>query len=369
LLQSSLIDVSHPENLHWLAFAGGSTVLSVASSIVPNYLESSLDIRAHNRSRLLNETAARTHIAYIIFLIALITSDDVDRANSVFAWVVTATVLIVFVLMLSVLVSGRTIDRINKYKEWNGTKHACNPSEKACTPIGLWLYFKVCWANTFLALTVGAFCLWLCVSPSIIKHGPPKPTESVLLKNQRKEYFDILRKVYDRIALQTRQEFESSVRKDNESHDPRLNISYWINYEGNLYQLGTTEEHFMDMSFPRDKTSIIGCAFTHQNHTVQWDDKGGKCWVLPFNDEPNFADDTCQYAKEEQRKLKSIVCTSYNANGPAETTVGICAFTESDTKVMVGNYHHFLKTKAEEFYKLISPALAKKYLVPATVSD
>ena len=56
-------------------------------------------------------------------------------------------------------------------------------------------------------------------------------------------------KVYDRIALQTRGEFESSVRKDD-AHDPRLNISYWINYEGNLYQLGTTEEHSMSMLLP-----------------------------------------------------------------------------------------------------------------------
>jgi len=339
----------------------------VVSSIVPNFIESRLDIRSHNRARLLNETAARTHIAYFIFLLALITSDDIDRGGSGFIWLVAGTSALVFILFLSIVISGGTIERINKYDDWQGGKHQCALINNVCpTPIGKWLYFKVCFLNTFLALFVGTICLWLSVSPSVIKHGHARPSENQLLQSQRKEYFGYLQTAYKQIALQTKDQFEASVMnvKDEQHKDKTLNVSYWINYENILYQLGSTEEHITHMTFPLDKTSIIGCGFSHQNHSVQWDDNIRKILVLSFNDEPTFEDVSCRYAKEEQRSIKSMVCTSFNANGPPDTTVGICIFTESDRRVSIGNYHRFLRAKVEDFHKLVFPALMDKAFVP-----
>jgi hypothetical protein len=178
---------------------------------------------------------------------------------------------------------------------------------------------------------------------------------------QRREYFDLFQETFKRLALQTKDQFEATVLR---ARDNKLNVSYWINFEGALYQMGTTEEHATRMTFPLDKKSIIGCAFSHQNHSVQWDNNIGRGVIVSFNEQPPFEDQDCKYAQEEQRRLASIVCTTFNANGPPDTTVGICVYTESDRKIFENNYHSFLRSKVEDFHKLISPALTKRYVVP-----
>jgi hypothetical protein len=363
---SSFIDISHSENLHWLALCGSSIILSSASSVVPNYLESRLEPRTHNRARLLNETAARVHIAYFIFLVALITSDDIDKKSWIFTCLVALTAVIVFVLIVAIIVSGSTRERINKSTS-NNITHQCELLNGVCTrPLGVWLYCKITFFNTFVAVALGAVCLWLCVSPTIIQHGKQAASDSELLQNQRKEYFDIFQRAYKQVALQTKEEFETTVIgvKDAKYRDAKLNVSYWISHEDTLYQLGNTEDHPVLMKFPLNKKSVIGCGFAHQNHSVEWDNTIGKGVVVSFNENPPFEDPDCRYAPEEQRKLKSIFCASYNANGPPETTVGICIFTESDRKIFVNNYHGFIRVKVEEFYKQISPALQNSYIVP-----
>jgi hypothetical protein len=325
-------------------------------------------MRSHNRARLSNETTARLHIIYITYLLALITSNDIDRTGSTFPWLVTATIIIVFVLIASFIVSGRTMSNIQNFEEKKGGKHQCNPAVGGVcdTPVGWRLYCKVCFLNTILALVVGLFCLWLAVSPSFIKHDQLSPAQSNQLQHHQKASYDVLQAIFQQTAQQTKDQFEETVLgiKDKKIKDDKLNASYWFSYNGNIYLLSSTEEQPSRKMFAADKSSIIGCGFTHSNHSVRWDDTSNRTEIMAFNGDPSFEDQQCGYAKEPQRKIKSIVCTSYNTAGFPETTVGICIFTENSKRIFVNNYHDFLRGKAEEFYTFLLPILKQKTLIP-----
>lgn len=365
---SSFVDLTSPENLHWLAVLGSSVVLSVASSIVPNYAETSLDMRSHNRVRLFNETTARLHISYIIFLLALIASDDIDKTGNTIVWLNTLIVMLVFILFWSIIMSGRTINRIQKSKDREGIIHKCNVVDGVCrSPIGWWMGCKVCFINGLLAFLVGILCLGLAVNPTLIKHGRARAASS-LDQNKQKDYYNALREIYKQAAHETRDEFEETVLtvKDAKYKDPKLNASYWYSHNGTIYQLGTTHQESAEHTYKVDETSIIGCGFVYQNSSVRWDDISNQAVVWPYNGIPG-PKDNCKYAELQIAKIKSIVCATYNgsdSNNPGHT-VGACVFTTGSKNFgSNSNYHEFLKAKAERFYNAMVHLLKNNTLVP-----
>jgi len=363
---SSIVDLTHSENLHWLAVFGSSVVLSLASSLVPNYAETTLDMRSHNRVRLFNETTARLHIAYIIFLLALITSNDIDKADNTMIWLLALIVVLVFVLMGAIIVSGRTIKRIRESKHSGGTKHQCNLVNGICdTPVGWWIGCRVCFTNGLLAIAVGVLCLGLTVNPTLIKHSD---SINASTQKQQNDFYQALRGTYKQIAHRTKDEFEEKALgiKDAKFKDDKLNVSYWYSHEGIINQLATTHDPSAGNTYKIDEESIIGCGFFHQNSSVAWDDTRIHPVVWPYSGVP-VPKETCKYAELQIAKIRSIVCATYNGSGPKspELTVGICAFTTGTRNVSSNNnYHDFLKAKAEEFYGSVFPVLRNKTLAP-----
>jgi hypothetical protein len=365
---SSFIDITDKENLQWLAILGSSVILSLASSIIPNFVETTLDMRSHNRSRLFNETAARLNIIYVTFLLALIFSDDFDRTGTTVTWLVAIGITIVLMLFASFIVSGKTMQSIHKLKDWKGNKHECQLIDGVCdTPIGIWMYCKVCFLNGFMALIVGLFCVGLAASPTIIKHNQLLSGQSSPPQGEPKDYFDAFKRIYKQTALQTRDEFKKVVLGANadDLEADNLNVSYWFSYNGTLYQLGTTHEESAEDKYSINGESIIGCAYANQNSSVSWDDISKKAAVWPYNQEFSRVG-SCQYATLQTVKLKSIICATYNGSSSKnpEDAVGICVFSKDQGKISVNHYHEFLREKTEIFYNAISPLIKKKILIP-----
>lgn len=359
-------DLTSSENLDWLAVLGSSVLLSLASSLVPNYAESALDVRSHNRARLFNETAARLHIAYIIFLLALMTSNDIDKTGNKINWLITLTVILVFVLMWSTIVSGRTIKRIRKCKDKNGNIHQCRPANGVCqTPIDWWMGCKICLANGLVALIVGVICLGLAISPPLIKHDDSRSAAPSELKN----YYDGLRRTYDQIARKTKDEFEEQALgiREVKSKDPDLHASYWYRSDNDLYQLGTTHHSTAKNTYKFNEGSIIGCGFVNKNSSVRWPNKDQLVDVWPYI-RALETKASCKYEDLHTANITSIACATYNgsADQAPEHTVGICVFTTGKIRNIAAteNYHHFLQKKAEEYYDAISPLLAGRKLMP-----
>jgi hypothetical protein len=368
LFLTEFIDLTNPKNLHWLAVLGSSIILTLASSLVPNYVETTLDMRSHNRARLFNETAARLHIAYIIFLLTLITSDDIDKTGNTIVWLDTLTIIVVFILMWSTIVSGRTLKRIRNTRDRNGSVHQCRVVNGIChKPVGRWIGFKVCYVTGLTAFIIGIICLLLAVNPSLIKRDQSLH-QNVVSQSQLKAYDDALRAMYKRIAHRTKDEFEEKalVIREDRYKDDKLNVSYWLNYDGSIRQLATTHEASAGDVYEIKEESIIGCGFVYQNSSVRWDDWSKQAIVWPYNDEPKHKD-SCKYAELQIAKIKSIVCATYNGSGVKnpEHTVGICVFTTGVVRNVANNdnYHEFLKTKAEEFYNSVFPLLKSKTLI------
>lgn len=362
---SSFIDITDKENLQWLAILGSSVILSLASSIIPNFVETTLDMRSHNRSRLFNETTARLNIIYVTFLLALIFSEDFDRTGTSLTWLVAIGITIVLMLFASFIVSGKTMRNIHKLKDWKGNKHECHLVDGVCdTPIGPWVYCKVCFLNGFMALVVGLFCVGLAVNPSIIKHDQSSTPQN----GQSKDYYEAFQRIYKQIAQETKEQFAKRIlgMKDDELSDGKdINVSYWVNNNGTLRQLGTTHDETAKDSYQVDENSIIGCAFVKQNCSVRWDDKSKQALVWPFSGESSLRGN-CQYKIPQVAIIKSIVCATYNGSGSQnpEDTVGLCVFTISGRKIFINNYQDFIKEKAEDFYNVVSPLLKKKALIP-----
>lgn len=289
---SSFIDLHHPQNLHWLAVLASSVMLSLTSSLVPNYVETALDMRSHNRARLFNETSARLHIAYIIFLLTLITSDDIDKTGNTIIGLDTLIIILVFILIWSIIVSGRTLERIRKSFDMNGAVHHCIIVKGIChVPVGWWIGCKVCFTNALTAFVVGIICLGLAVNPSLIKHDQ-LGSSSQLPKGQQKDYYDTLRGTYDRIAHQTKEQFEENVMgiREEKYKDDKLNVSYWFSYDGVVRQLGTTHAASAEDTYKVDEGSIIGCGFFYQNSSVRWDDESNQAVVWPYYAAPQPRD-------------------------------------------------------------------------------
>lgn len=362
----SLIDVSNPENLHWLAVLSSSVILSLASSIVPNYVEATLDVRSHNRSRLFNETAARLHIAYIIFLLAL--SNDVDKTGNILTWLHTLILVLVFILIVSIIISGRTIKRIQRYQDWEGKIHQCNVVDGVCdTPIGWWVYCKVCFLNGLVAVVMGIFCTWLSVSHVVIKHEDWSAETSSRELTQQKPYRDALEGVYKQIAHQTKDQFEETIlgTKEDKLKDSNLHVSYWYEsvHDNLLKQLGTTHQDTKGNTYGVNEGSIIGCAYVHPNSSVRWDGHAPAI-VWPYNQDKSSSNKQCGYAEVSTINFKSVICATYN-NAPqknSENTVGVCVFSPNVINLPNNKYHDFLKQKAEDFYNAILPILEQKTL-------
>lgn len=360
---SSSIDLSHSENLHWLAVLGSSVVLSLISSIVPNFVEATLDVRSHNRSRLFNESTARLHIAYIIFLLALITSNDVNKSGNILIWLETFILVLVFIHFIAIIVSGRTITRIKRYKDWAGRVHECNAPDGICvTPIGWWVYCKVCLLNGLVAVAVGLICVCICATPYVIRHQDQPLETSSSDWAQQKPYNESLRRIYSQIAQQTEDEFEETVMRENQEElgNSDVYVSYWYMSKQDkiLRQLATTHENTAGNTYDVNEGSIIGCAYSHANSTVRWDGHP-PAMVWSFNQDKPVGNKLCGYKEVNTITFKSVICATYNdsASVNPEDTVGVCVFSPNVIRLPGNAYHDFLKKKAEGFYNGILPIL------------
>jgi hypothetical protein len=366
---SSFIDLTRPENLHWLAILGGGVSASIISSFVPNYAETRIDKRSHNRTRVINETAARLHIVYATFLLFLITSDSFN-GNPV-DWLIPIIICVILILIASLMSSGRTMENIQGLKDKKSQKrHECeNNSDGVCIkPLGWKLFRKVCSRNVVLAVLAGLFCVGVSANPSLIKHVQSPPVVNPLIQVYQKDVWEAFQITYKQIAQETVDEFEEDVLRltEDQMKEADLDASYWFNYNGNIHLLSSTEDQPIRNIFPNDKSSIIGCGFAYSNNSVRWDDKSNHISIMPFNGDPPFEDKGCGFTKEPQRKIKSIACASYNSENTAEMTIGICIFTRSQGKIFVNQYNDFLKKKTEEFYFSVRPLLKDKILIPTS---
>jgi hypothetical protein len=196
-----------------------------------------------------------------------------------------------------------------------------------------------------------------------------------LLQTQRSDYENLLRDIYYKgskdyaslqqifgvIAKETKGQYERSITG---SRDDKLNVSYWVNRSGTIYQLSTTEEGQTHRNWRVDEPSIIGCGFAHPNSSVQWDETMARPLVSPYNGEASPEDNICKYGSQNMRKLKSIVCTTFNDAADPENTVGVCVFTESGNNDVSKKSTDFLKERTMQFYNFIFPLLKDKKLIP-----
>jgi hypothetical protein len=362
----SFIDISDPENLHWIAVLGGSVVLSAGSSIVPTYVETMIDMRSHNRTRLCNETAARLHIIYITFLFTLITSDDFNKTGETLSWLIPTIITIFFILVISFIISGKTIWKIKNTTSKGGQKHECKVVSGVCkVPLGWKLFRKVCFTNSVLAFAGGLFCLGITVNPSLIKHRQSSTAQSGSVQISQRDVYEVTQATYAQIAQATAYEFQRDVLnipRDQIKKD-EINASYWIFYDGEIHLLSSTEKELTITKFHDNKSSIIGCGYAHQNHSVRWDKSSNQILIMPLNKDTNFKDNQCGFTKGAQKEIKYIVCTTYNTEETTETTVGICIFTESKTDIFVNDYRDFLREKAGIFYSTMLPLIKNKRLI------
>src|SRR5258707_1305982 len=178
-------------------------------------------------------------------------------------------------------------------------------------------------------------------------------------QNAPRENYKLLQDVYTVVAKHTKEDYEGTI---THSSDDKLNVSYWVYYTGTAYPVGTTQGGSSDKKWGPNEPSIIGCAFVQPNRTVQWDDTMARPSVLSLNGEPSPDDPKCQYGKQEQQKLTSIVCASY-AEDP-EYSVGVCVFTENKDNKLSDKPTNFLKKRAREFYQAIFPLISEKKLIP-----
>ncbi len=179
-------------------------------------------------------------------------------------------------------------------------------------------------------------------------------------QNQPRENYKLLQNVYAVVAQHTKDDYEESV---THAKDDKLNVSYWVHYRGISYPVSTTEGGATHRTWGSDKPSIINCAFIQPPRTVQWDETMARPLVLSFNGEPGPDDPRCQYGEQRQRKLKSIACASYTEDTDAEYAVGVCVYTESESKVS-DKPIDFIKKRTREFYEALFPLIRDKKLIP-----
>ncbi len=163
------------------------------------------------------------------------------------------------------------------------------------------------------------------------------------------------------IANKTKDQLRSLIENHNDVDE--LIVSYWFIHNGTLYQFSTTDEKATYISFPADQSSIIGCAFANPNHFVRRDDESAQVIVSSFNGEPTSANDRCEFLVTGGRRIKSIVCDSYNPSLNPEYTVGICVSTEGKQNIISNDSLDIVKRHTEDFYQAISPLLKDKKTV------
>lgn len=183
-----------------------------------------------------------------------------------------------------------------------------------------------------------------------------------LVERQKKENYSLLQNMYSLIAQHTKADYEAS----SDNKDDKLNLSYWISYQGTYYPLSSTETGHTHRHWRSDEQSIIGCALEGPNRTVVWNEQKTQPLVKTFTGDPVPDSRNCGYGKQGQRKLKSIVCASYSAvpDRDPDNIVGICMFTENENNNLSERSSDFIKDRTREFYESVYPLLKERKLLP-----
>lgn len=182
------------------------------------------------------------------------------------------------------------------------------------------------------------------------------------LEKKEQEYRRKLKELY--LAVRTKEDFEN-LTQTNE--DPKLNVSYWFRHAGKIKQVITTENAAFHKSFDDDRGSAIGCGFFYGDMITEWDEKKDPSKVSIFGiDNSEKSDPECKMKPEDDRKITSIVCDSYNQQTKIpEYTVGVCVFTETPTSNIFKNrYRQLLRDKAKDFYEYAVPLIKSDELRP-----
>jgi hypothetical protein len=186
-----------------------------------------------------------------------------------------------------------------------------------------------------------------------------------LLQQQKRDNYKQLQSMYTVIAEHTKKDYQDYQVSIGEPRDEKLNVSYWISYQGTYYQLSSSEEEYYQ-PWPSTKQSIIGCVLAGPNRTALWDSKMARPLVSLFNTKAIAPDSNCGYGDQRQRTLKSIVCASDgdSENPDPDGIVGVCIFTESEINNVSKGSPLFIQQRVREFYQGINPFLKDKKLTP-----
>jgi hypothetical protein len=199
---------------------------------------------------------------------------------------------------------------------------------------------------------------------------------------QRMEMYILMRTSNKQVAEHTKEDYHILLRKlldDKQTteeqkppyqsliEDKELHFSYWLTYNGTFYPLASTDPRSSYTPWEENKMSIVGCVLRKPNRFVLWDATMSQPKVITYNGDAPEEDPFCGYGAQGRRKIHSMACASWSAvPQDANHTVGVCAYTETETTVanVTKGPTEFLKKQSREFYETISPFIKEGKFIP-----
>jgi len=160
------------------------------------------------------------------------------------------------------------------------------------------------------------------------------------------------------ILNNAKEQLGSLIERDSEQRlAGDLVVSGWISDRGTLYQLNTTDDSPVRVSFPVAGTSIVGCAFTNPNHVVDRSNDTAAVVVSDLQGERRATADKCEYRTNTGRQWRSIICASYNPTSNPRYTVGVCASTSGMENLASESSRALMRQTTKSFYRELKPFL------------
>lgn len=199
---------------------------------------------------------------------------------------------------------------------------------------------------------------------------------------RRREMYTLMRTSYKQEAEHIKEDYQILLRKlidDKQTtedqkplyqrliDDKELHFSYWLTYDGTFYPLASTDLRSSYTPWEENKMSIVGCVLRKPNRYVLWDDTMSQPKVITYNGEAPGEDPFCGYGGQVRRRIYSMACASWSAvPQDANHTVGVCAYTETETGVanITNGPTEFLKKHSREFYGTILPLIEEGKFIP-----